>query len=94
MRDEKEKSRVQKNAVYRSEEEECLRDREREREREREKEARNHWASSDPHTALYSLNAYTRGKEQFLTFYRDIPWNIHSTRFLFEVSTHTCNSYI
>ena len=34
MRDEKEKSRVQKNAVYRSKEVECLRERERERERE------------------------------------------------------------
>jgi hypothetical protein len=92
IRDEKEKSRVQNNAVYRSKAEVFLR--EREREKEREKEARNHWASSDPHTALYSLNAHTRGKEQFLTFYRDIPWNIHSTRFLFEVSTRTSNSYI
>jgi hypothetical protein len=88
IRDEKEKCRVQNNAVYRSKEEEYL----REEEREREKEARNHWASSDPHTALYSLNAHTRGKEQFLTFYRDIPWNIHSTRFLFEVSTRTFTS--
>ena len=83
-KDEKEKSRLQNNAMYRFKEEEKM----REREREREKDARNHWASSDPHTALYSLNSHTRGKEHFLTFYLDIPWHIHSTRFLFEVSTH------
>lgn len=91
-KDEKEKSRLQNNAMYRFKEEEKT----REREREREKDARNHWASSDPHTALYSLNSHTGGREHFLTFYLDIPWHIHSTRFLFEVSTHvkcTCKRY-
>ena len=83
-KDEKEKSRLQNNAMYRFKEVEKM----REREREREKDARNHWASSDAHTALYSLNSHTGGKEHFLTFYLDIPWHIHSTRFLFEVSTH------